>query len=498
MSEAGYTLHLREGLLPAGAPAPPGVTVAPYPAEAPFEALAAQVRARLDGVHLFADLVPPAIVVQLMARLLARNGMRAAVTPATPALERLGYATPLAAPGGATGVQIRPCQVLPGWCCAVPGTLLEAAGFFEGCEETLDFRLCRVSRALAAQGVPLLSIGTPLRELDERIWARELLMALQDKLAADFARVELPDAVPHQLRTRLLGEGILDEPPSPVNSGPKFSLLCPAYKPDFFAEMLASVIGQPYPNWELLVLVDGPPEESRAAFEAFFASHTGESRLRPAFQANAGTGTTRQRLLERASGDYVIFIDDDDALAPECLGIFAACLREDPALDVVRAGAQLFGVVDRYLPPLRRLMVDGVSANLFEVTQPFAVRRSLVEAFGGLHGDPTFGGVGEDSDLFMRLDRAGARTRIIDRPLYRRRLSTLNQSLRFSGGLFSAHVHTLIRRHSPPGWVLDGLRFNLADGFVTQVATYKSVEGPQALHCPSRYFNYNTTGGDAG
>ena len=36
----------------------------------------------------------------------------------------------------------------------------------------------------------------------------------------------------------------------------------------------------------------------------------------------------------------------------------------------------LWSMVERYLPPLPRVMVDGVSASLFEVTQPFAVRRA--------------------------------------------------------------------------------------------------------------------------
>lgn len=489
-----FVLHFREGILPPPGPAAPGLTVLPYSAELPFEQLAAQVRGTGADVHLFGDLVPPPLSLQLMARVLSRHGMRAAATPATPSLERLGYADAAAAQAGAVGAQIRPCRFLPGWCAAVPEALLEEAGFFAGDEETLDFRLLRVSRALAALGVPMVSIGTPLRELDERLWARNLLLALQGGLARDFAGQAGAEDVPHQLRVRQIGGELDVPPPPPASEGPKFSLLCPAYKPEFVEEMLASVLGQAYTNWELLMLVDGPPEASHAAFEALFAQHAGEHRLKPSFQANAGTGVTRQRLFERATGEYVIFIDDDDCLAEDCLGIFAACLDADPALDVIRAGAQIFGVVNRYLPPLQRLTVDGVSGSLFEVTQPFAVRRELITSFGGLHGDPGFGGVGEDSDLFMRLDRAGAKTRLIDRPLYRRRLSTLNQSLNFGGDTFTDHVHTLIRRHAPPGWSLDALTFNMEAGFVKQVATYKSVKGAGVLHCPSRYFNYNTLG----
>lgn len=491
-----FVLHLREGILPPPGPIAPGLTVLRYPAGAPFSALAAQVRGAEAEVHLFGDLVPPPMALQLMTRALGRHGMRAAVTPATPTLERLGYAEPVSVQSGNVGAQIRPCQVLPGWCAAIPTALLEAAGFFEGGEETLDFRLLRVSRALAAQAVPMVSIGTPLRELEERIWARNLVLTLQDGLARDLSAVGIQENVPHQLRVTQIGEELEIAPPAPALEGPKFSLLCPAYKPEFVEETLASVMGQAYANWELLVLVDGPPEASHAAFEALFAKYAGEPRLKPAFQANAGTGVTRQRLFERASGDFVIFIDDDDCLGEDCLGIFAACLNADPDLDVIRAGAQLFGVVNRYLPPLRRLAVDGVSGSLFEVTQPFSVRRTLIASFGGLHGDPGFGGVGEDSDLFMRLDRAGARTRLLDRPLYRRRLSTLNQSLNFGGDTFTDHVHTLIRRHAPPGWSLDALTFGMEAGFVTQTATYKSVKGAGVLHCPSRYFNYNTLGED--
>lgn len=493
MSAPRIALHLREGILPPSPTPAQGMQLLPYPATAAPDRLLEKVRAVEADLHVFADLIPSGLALQAMLRGLVRHNFRAAVTPNAAALGRLGYmAAALGGEGGA-GVQIRACELLPSWCTVLPTALLEPAGFFDGSEETLDFRLLRVSRTLVAQGVPMVSIGTPFRELDEAKWARGLVLTLQQALARDFARCEDPAQVPHQLRVSLVGE---DQPADMelAENGPKFSLLCPAFKPDFVEEMIQTVIAQRYPHWELLLLVDGPGDASEAAFREIFARYAHEPRVKPGFQANAGTGVTRERLCRRAEGDFLVFIDDDDTLHPECLARFAGALQAEPGLDVVRGGAGLFGVVERYLPPLPRVMVDGVSASLFEVTQPFAVRRAVVDSFGGLHGDPGFGGVGEDSDLFMRLDRAGARTRLINLPLYGRRLSTLNQSLNFGGGDFTEHVRTLIRRHAPPQWSLDGLTFNLEGGFVTQVASYKSVHGPQVLHCPTRYFNYNTLG----
>ena len=491
MSEPRLVLHLREGVHARVSETLPGVEILPYPVGAPFSELVARARAAEADVHCFGDLVPGPLVMQPLLRLLARRGMRAAVTPATPSLHQLGFA-PVAG-GSGIGVQILPCHVLPGWFSAIPTGLLEEFGFFAGEEETLDFRLLRLSRTLAAAEVPVQSIGTPMRELDERLWARNTLLAQEETLARDFARCTEPTAVPHQLRVRPVGEW-RRETPTPVSTGPLISLLCPAYKPDFVEEMIASVLAQGYQNWELLLLVDGPPAPSRAAYEALLAKYGSEPRIRAEFQENAGTGITRQRLFEWAHGEYVMFIDDDDTLAPACLGSFAACLLEDPALDVLRAGAQLFGLVNREMPPRPRVMVDGVSASLFEVNQPFCVRRALIASFGGLHGDPGFGGVGEDSDLFLRLDHAGARTALLPQALYGRRLSTLNQSLRFAGGSFTKHVQTLIRRQTLAGWSLDALTFNLEAGFVKQSAIYRAADGPRVLHCPTRYFNYNTLG----
>ena len=75
---------------------------------------------------------------------------------------------------------------------------------------------------------------------------------------------------------------------------------------------LDSVVNQTPRDVEIICVDDGSTDGS-AAILAEHAARDG--RIRVLTQANAGQGAARNRGLEQATGEYVYFMDADDALA---------------------------------------------------------------------------------------------------------------------------------------------------------------------------------------
>lgn len=92
------------------------------------------------------------------------------------------------------------------------------------------------------------------------------------------------------------------------------SIVTPAYKASaFVGDAIRSVLAQSYPNFEMLVVDDGSPDDT-AAKVAEFARQ--DDRIRLISQANAGPAMARQRALDHARGRYIAFLDSDDFWLP--------------------------------------------------------------------------------------------------------------------------------------------------------------------------------------
>jgi GT2 family glycosyltransferase len=134
---------------------------------------------------------------------------------------------------------------------------------------------------------------------------------------------------------------------------PLISLVMPTYRTDlkYLREAVDSVLGQYYPEWELIVVDDasGDPELARA-LSAYEGSH---ARIKYRQLAeNSGISAATNAGMELVEGEFVGFLDHDDTLTPDALLRVAQALAEDPELDVVYSDSD-------------KLTIGGVRADPF-------------------------------------------------------------------------------------------------------------------------------------
>lgn len=109
---------------------------------------------------------------------------------------------------------------------------------------------------------------------------------------------------------------------------PLLSIIIPAYNVENYIEQcVRSVIGQMSGEHELVVVDDGSTDATGARISAILDSCPGV-RSQLLSQPNQGIAMARNRGIAAACGDYIMFVDSDDALLPGSLAALAQAIAE--------------------------------------------------------------------------------------------------------------------------------------------------------------------------
>ena len=105
----------------------------------------------------------------------------------------------------------------------------------------------------------------------------------------------------------------------------KLSIIIPAYNVEqFLPKCLDSIFEQNCSDFEVIVVNDGSNDGTLALLESYAGKHFN---LNVITQDNAGMSTARNRGLEVAQGEYVMFVDSDDWLCNNALPSLYPCLN---------------------------------------------------------------------------------------------------------------------------------------------------------------------------
>ena len=228
---------------------------------------------------------------------------------------------------------------------------------------------------------------------------------------------------------------------------PVVSVIIPTYKhADYVLETLGSVFAQTFPDYEIVVVNDGSPDDSAARLRPL--AEAGE--IRYFEQPNAGQAAARNRGLAEARGEFVAFLDDDDLWPPDKLAWQVAALRTNPAWGMVAGLCGQLGADGARREPdgadgaVRMLPVEATFQECpINTPGQVLIRRTALEAVGGF--DPAIWG-SDDLDLWMRLAAHGPAA-LVERCALYYRLHTTNAS-HASGRMFWNAVRT-VRKNLP-------------------------------------------------
>lgn len=231
-------------------------------------------------------------------------------------------------------------------------------------------------------------------------------------------------------------------------SAPSVSVVVPVYNGNrYLAAALDSVLGQSSPPAEVLVIDDGSSEPPGPVLAKY------ASRVRLIRQDNRGPAAARNLGIQRASGEFVAFIDQDDLWTPGRLARQLQRFALEPGLSIC------FGHVELFWEPgleaearVHQQQTRGRVVPGYTTPAMLAHCESFVSV-GPLDAALTFG---DATEWIMRAHAAGLRSAMLPDVVLRHRMHASNltrrrdESKREFVRIVRAHVDRLRGRRPSP------------------------------------------------
>jgi Glycosyltransferases involved in cell wall biogenesis len=197
------------------------------------------------------------------------------------------------------------------------------------------------------------------------------------------------------------------------NGCPCVSCVLPVFNCErYLEEAIESILGQTYPNFELIVIDDGSTDRSGSISDEFAAK---EPRIRVIHQKNAGIAAALNAGIALASGEYIARMDGDDVALPTRFERQVDVLEENPAIVLLGCVCHTIDAQGNMWEPalsksepltIAEAQLDSFPPLIHQVCHPSVmVRTAAVRQIGGYKSAYDYA---EDYDLYLRIAALGA------------------------------------------------------------------------------------------
>jgi glycosyltransferase involved in cell wall biosynthesis len=203
-------------------------------------------------------------------------------------------------------------------------------------------------------------------------------------------------------------------------SNPLVSVIISTYnRSGIVMEAIESVLKQTYQNFEIIIVDDGSTDNTAEAVNQFK-----DNRINYFYKPNGGLPSARNFGIDKASGQYITFLDDDDLFAVDYIEKMLESLEKNPQYGVAYSIMKTFPPGKKQVKPLNKnYYVSGVfTEKFFEAKAPpvvggvLLIRRSIM---GDMKFDEHLQNT-EDLDFLIRLSCKTMFLCVPEAVLYRR------------------------------------------------------------------------------
>lgn len=128
----------------------------------------------------------------------------------------------------------------------------------------------------------------------------------------------------------------------------KISIIIPVFNTEeYLRPCLDSILSQSYADYEVLLIDDGSSDESGSICDTYAQK---DSRIQVFHKENGGVSSARNRGIDNARGEYIVFVDSDDLVTD---GYLEHLMESDA--DMVVTGLCKFGARSEAILPPRRV-----------------------------------------------------------------------------------------------------------------------------------------------
>ncbi len=140
------------------------------------------------------------------------------------------------------------------------------------------------------------------------------------------------------------------------------SIMMPAYNAEpYIGQAIESALAQTYTNWELIIVNDGSKDRTPE-----IAAQYTDPRIRLLHQPNGGEAVARNTALKHMRGEYVAFLDSDDAFLPKHLELVIGYFWAHPDRDGVYSDGYYCDQDGKIIKPLSSRRRGPFEGDIFE------------------------------------------------------------------------------------------------------------------------------------
>jgi len=186
---------------------------------------------------------------------------------------------------------------------------------------------------------------------------------------------------------------------------PLFSVIIPLYnKENWIGNTLQSVLSQTFSDFEVIIVNDGSTDNGASIAESFQ-----DERIYLFSKENGGVSAARNFGIEKATSNYIAFLDADDFWYPNFLKNMVSMINQFPEEKVFSSAIEIeikgkFFEADYSIPKTDKLQVidffKGSSNQTAIFTSSAIFKKSIFDEIGNF--DTTLK-TGEDIDLWIRI-----------------------------------------------------------------------------------------------
>ncbi|HHO47825.1 MAG TPA: glycosyltransferase, partial [Desulfobacteraceae bacterium] len=199
----------------------------------------------------------------------------------------------------------------------------------------------------------------------------------------------------------------------------RISIVTPVFNtdPPILTECILSVRVQTSPLWELVLVDDrSTREETRRVLRSGICRDPRITVIFSEPESPGGISAASNRGIAAARGEFIVFLDHDDRLAPEAVQSLINAIENDPTLDILYSDRDMISPAGKRFMHLMK--PDWSPENLYGGNYIFHLmcyRRELILRAGGLRS--AYDG-SQDYDLILRCMEFSPRVKHLPQVLY--------------------------------------------------------------------------------
>lgn len=231
---------------------------------------------------------------------------------------------------------------------------------------------------------------------------------------------------------------------------PYFSIIIPTYnRVEIIHNTIESVIAQSYENWELIVIDDGSTDNTGRIVNQYKEK---DKRIKYIYQNNAERSVARNNGIKNAKGDWICFLDSDDAFKKNHLKSIYKRIKinqnQKKDISFYVTGQETFNtrtqetfLMDNEIP---KINIPFFFASGSIVPGRVCIERQVLE----LHPFDESIVIVEDADLWFRIS-CHYKCEYIDEPTFRYYVHD-NNSINLRNNVYKTRLDGLIKTFKKP------------------------------------------------